>query len=427
MTAIDGGTLRQWRRAREWDVPRLARELRKAAGGDSMPAHDSLITMIWRWEREGMNTGRARSERYELLYRKLGFAEDDPAADAPPELAGTIDGDPIARDLEGVRVPGDGDEIAALELARRAAASDVGDITCERLEVAFDDLASAYPRTAPGDLLPRVRAHLGYVTRLLGGHPTFAQHRRLLVSGGWLSLLAATCLIDLRQDAPALASLRTAGQLAGDAGHAEITAWVLETRAWMAVTAGNYPEAVGLAQAAQAAAPRDGSAYIQATGQEGRAWARLGDTAQTTAALTRIETLTASLPAPDRPEHHYRYDPAKAEAYTATTLSWAGDPAAEQFTRDVLGHLESPAYGPPRRRRAAAARLDLAHALTARDKPDEAADLTLKVMTSGLLVPSNYWRAGEVNSEVKARGLPEAADLADAYRAILPAPVALPG
>jgi hypothetical protein len=57
---------------------------------------------------------------------------------------------------------------------------------------------------------------------------------------------------------------------------------------------------------------------------------------------------------PDRPEHHYRYDPAKAEAYTATTLAWVGDPAAERFARHVLARLESPTDGPPRYRRAAA-------------------------------------------------------------------------
>ncbi len=119
----------------------------------------------------------------------------------------------------------------------------------------------------------------------------------------------------MHQDPPALAYLRTAEQLARETGHAEITGWVLETRAWMELTAGNYQHAVTLSQGAQQVAPRDGSAYIQATGQEGRAWARLGDPGRTRAALGRVESLAAALPVPDRPEHHFRYDPAKAEAY----------------------------------------------------------------------------------------------------------------
>ncbi|HEY2577833.1 MAG TPA: hypothetical protein VGI74_16120 [Streptosporangiaceae bacterium] len=66
MTCIDGGVLRKWRRSRGWDVPALAREMRRTAGGDPLPFHDALVRMIRRWEREGLNTRRA--ERYELLY-----------------------------------------------------------------------------------------------------------------------------------------------------------------------------------------------------------------------------------------------------------------------------------------------------------------------------------------------------------------------
>jgi transcriptional regulator with XRE-family HTH domain len=338
-----------------------------------------------------------------------------------PELAADLDGHlnaggslialaPAATAAAGI--PADGDEIAAIELARRAEASDVGDGTCERLELVVDDLATAYPRTAPADLLPRVRSHLGYATQLLDGRATLAQRRRLLVTGGWLSLLAATLLIDMHQDPPALAYLRTAAQLAGETEHAEIAAWVLETRAWMEVTAGNHREAVTLSQGAQGIALRDGSAYIQA---------RLGDHAGTRGALARIEALTSALPVPDRPEHHYRYDPAKAEAYTATTLAWIGDPAAEQFARDVLARLESPVQGPPRHRRAASARLDLALALVGSARHDEAAGTALEAVTSGYLVPSNYWRAREVITAVSARGVPEARELADAYRSELEA------
>jgi tetratricopeptide (TPR) repeat protein len=313
------------------------------------------------------------------------------------------------------------DELAAMELAQRASASDVSNDVCERIALTLDDLATAYPTTAPADLLPRVRTHLGYATRLLDGRTTLAQQRRLLTSGGWLSLLAATCLIDLHQDPPALAYLRTAEQLARETGQAEITGWVLETRAWMELTAGDYRQAVTLSQGAQQVAPRDGSAYIQATGQEGRAWARLGDPGRTRAALSRVEALAAALPVPDRPEHHFHYDPAKAEAYAATTLSWVGDPAAEQFARDVLHRLESPPTGPPRYRRASSARLDLSLALVGQGKHDEAAGTALQAVTSGYLVPSNYWRAREVIGAVSAHGVPEARDLADAYRAELDA------
>jgi hypothetical protein len=79
MPGIDGGTLRAWRRSRNLDVPALARLLRQAAGDDPVPVHDALVRMIRRWEREGL-----RTERYELLYRALGF---DDTQTSPPEAA----------------------------------------------------------------------------------------------------------------------------------------------------------------------------------------------------------------------------------------------------------------------------------------------------------------------------------------------------
>jgi hypothetical protein len=77
MPHIDGETLRAWRRSQGWDVPEMARRLRRAAAGGQVPVHDALVRMIWRWERLGLKT-----ERYELLYRALGF---DDAQAAPPE------------------------------------------------------------------------------------------------------------------------------------------------------------------------------------------------------------------------------------------------------------------------------------------------------------------------------------------------------
>jgi len=120
------------------------------------------------------------------------------------------------------------------------------EITVGRREQAVDDLALAYPRTPPADLLARVRGYLDYTSGLLDGRVTLGEHRRILVSAGWLSLLSATCLIDLRRFGAATAYLRTAAQLSRDTGHAEIAAWCLETKAWQ-ITSGEYRRAAELA------------------------------------------------------------------------------------------------------------------------------------------------------------------------------------
>jgi hypothetical protein len=48
LTGVTSETLRQWREAKGWDVPRMARELRKAARdtGEDAAAHRGLVKMI---------------------------------------------------------------------------------------------------------------------------------------------------------------------------------------------------------------------------------------------------------------------------------------------------------------------------------------------------------------------------------------------
>ncbi|MEV6349844.1 helix-turn-helix domain-containing protein, partial [Actinoplanes sp. NPDC051851] len=186
---------------------------------------------------------------------------------------------PAPDDVEG--------ELEALELAQRAAASDVSDDTLKRIERAFNKLAMSYATSPPVDLLSRVRRHLRYVDQLLAGRATLGRHRRLLVVGGWLSLLRATLHVDLQQRLAVEAHLETASALAEQAEHREIAAWCLETQAWDRLTRGEFRKAVELSRHAQAVAPAGGSAIVQATAQEGRAWARLGDQAATRDALGR--------------------------------------------------------------------------------------------------------------------------------------------
>ncbi|MQA27840.1 MAG: helix-turn-helix domain-containing protein [Micromonosporaceae bacterium] len=313
----------------------------------------------------------------------------------------------------------DGDEEQALELARRVAATDVGAETLTQIEAGIDDLATAYPKTSPGELLRRVRRHIGYVTQLFEARKTLDEHRRLVVAAGWLSLLAATLHIDLHQRPSAAARLRVARQMGQHAQHREVQAWCVETAAWDALTEGDHRQALRLSRAAQEVAPSGSSAFIQATAQEGRACARLNDRAGTYNALDRMHRLVSPLPRPERPEHHYQYDPAKADAYTATTLSWVGDTAAIDYARQVITRLESADDGPARPRRAASARLDLALALLAAGEPEEAEAVTLYAIGSGLLVPSNYWRVQEVISTMTKRGIPGVTEVRDAYRALL--------
>jgi transcriptional regulator with XRE-family HTH domain len=69
LTDVTSENLRRWRQSQGWDVPRMARELRKAAkdSGEDVAAHHGLVKMIPQWERGD----RAPRERYRLLYLKV--------------------------------------------------------------------------------------------------------------------------------------------------------------------------------------------------------------------------------------------------------------------------------------------------------------------------------------------------------------------
>jgi hypothetical protein len=308
-----------------------------------------------------------------------------------------------------------GGEHDAVELARRVAASDVGAETLSRLEGMVDELAVKYPVTPPQELLDPVRRHISYVMQLVDSRKTLNEHRRLLIVGGWLSLIAATLYIDLEQRGAANSWLATAASLAQQTDQSEIYAWRYETEAWQVLTDGDYHHAVELSQTAQRLAPRSSSAAIQATAQEGRAWARLGKAKETYDALNRVERFVSRMPKPETPEHHYRYDPDKAEAYVATTLAWLGDVAAEHHARHVVLTLTHEADAGRWPRRLASANIDLALALLLTDRLDEAGAVAQASMLSGRLVASNHWRALEVVQTIEARGLPEASDLREAY------------
>ena len=117
MTDVTSQTLRLLRESKGWDVPRMARELRKAARdtGEDVAAHHGLVKMIPQWERGN----RAPRERYRLLYLKVF---EDIAGGLSPAMA--VGAEYVVR-LAAVRsraasLPGPGQirELEAAALAR---------------------------------------------------------------------------------------------------------------------------------------------------------------------------------------------------------------------------------------------------------------------------------------------------------------------
>ncbi|MGY5132882.1 helix-turn-helix domain-containing protein [Streptomyces nigrescens] len=395
--------------------PRLA-ERRKACGFNQEEFAEAVgvdRSTVQRWENG--KTGPQPWQRPKIA-KALAVTANEldalliPASFSPPQQPPT--------GWLSLTPPATGDEFDAFELARRVAASDVGPETLSRLEIIFDELAMKYPVSPPQELLERVRKHSAYVAHLMDARMTLSEQRRLYIVGGWFQLLGATLHIDLDQEHAATARLQTAAALAQHAEFPEIQAWCYETDAWRVLTDGDYSRALELSQVAQQLAPAGSSVAIQATAQEGRARARLGEKKGTYAAIDRVQRLSASLVQRKGTEHHYQYDAGKSLAYTATTLAWVGDPAAEKCAREVIAKLAPADDIQKWPRRVASANIDLALALLGVDRMDEACDAAQRAILSGRIVPSNHWRALEVVKAVETRQLPEASELREAYQGL---------
>jgi hypothetical protein len=156
MTEDSDGELRDWRRSRGWDVPELARQLRRAAG-EPIAAHYGLVRMIRGWERGDHRL----SERYELLYRRLGLPDrdnDEPRTQSA-HTGGQEGSDPVRR-RTFVELTG----ISMASAILRAPAGTRSPVDIEPLALALTaQMTGASPE--PSQELPDITALAGNVSR----------------------------------------------------------------------------------------------------------------------------------------------------------------------------------------------------------------------------------------------------------------------
>ena len=174
MPGIDGETLRAWRRSRGWDVPKAARELRRASN-EPIAAHEGLVRMIRSWERGDHEL----TERYELLYRALGLDQA-----AQPDAQAVKDREPEH-------------ESAADEASNVMAwitGTNTSDDAIEEMDRAASYLAEAHTQVAAARVLSEVLgAHQEVQAFLQSGKQRLRQTRELLRIDS--RLLAHACLL----------------------------------------------------------------------------------------------------------------------------------------------------------------------------------------------------------------------------------------
>ena len=321
-----------------------------------------------------------------------------------------------------VRSPEEGGLAGAeevVELARRAERSVVGSGTIESIEQAVDRFSRSYATTSPLALLPAVTQRFRYVVGLLDQKLTLAQHRQLLVAGGWCALLLAALHFDVGQREAAQASRDAAHQLGKEGGHSGIAGWAFETGAWFALADGRYREAVDLARAGHAIADPGSAPRVAAMVQEARATARIGDRPGTEAALGRAELEIERMAPVQRPDSQFAFDLPKLSFYAATSWIWLNDPgrAADHANR-VLRENGCAAGRNHWPTRVATMQVELGLAALQRDEVEEAVHLGSVALGGPFLRRSTIWRAEELDRGL-LRAAPASRDVLDFHELLL--------
>lgn len=342
--------LRAHRLDRGWSLDDLADQLVQIGTREGEHALGLTGNTVGRWERGGI---RPRSPYPRLLCLLFGVgAADLGLTDSPLNAEAEL--------------------FDTMELAQMAEASDIGSGALEALEEAADLLCRAYPSAPALELRKRTKQRLAYVLRLLDGRLTLSQHRELLATAGWLSLLLGCLHYDLGEREHAEAARQAAYQMGKATSHNQLMAWAFEMAAWFALVEGRYRDVIQFAQSGQREAGVS-NAMVQLVLQEARGHARLKDRRATTGALGRGAKLLEQLPVPDHPEHHFVFDHTKWVFYAATCYCWLGeDEPAEEHARQIINHHTRPDGTSDAPMRTAISHLDLAVTLARRRNLAEA-------------------------------------------------------
>jgi tetratricopeptide (TPR) repeat protein len=338
---------------------------------------------------------RALKELTGLDPAQLGFVPRDQAA---AELPSSIRIDAA----EAFR--SEAELIDTLDLARVVTVSDLGQGTLDTLQEAADLLCRAYPSAPVAELRARTKQRLTYISRLLGGRLTLAQHRELLVTAGWLALLLGCVHYDLGEREQAEAARQAAYQAGLQTGHGEIVAWSYEMAAWFALTEGRYQDVVDYAQAGQRHAGLT-SAMIQLVLQQARGQARLGERRDVHASLDRGAKLLEQLPRPEHPEHHFVFDHTKWIFYAGTCYTWLGDDQpAEEHAREVIAYHSRPNGSSNAPMRTAVSHIDLGIIRARRGDLDQAVDHGLTAFGYDRKTEARSWLTPQTSTSCSATG-----------------------
>jgi hypothetical protein len=299
LTGIDGRMLREWRRSRGWDVPKTARELRHVAS-EPVAAHDALVRMIRGWERGDHEL----SERYELLYRRLGLEAAQPRAAEP----------------EPEHVPGDASSVTTW-----VATTNTTDETIDEMDRAAAYLAEVHGQVPARKALSEVLTLNRDVHSLLrSGRQRLRQTRRLLQIHS--SLMAHACLLlgDLGRGQAARQYGTAALLLAQEAETDEAIAWSVQAKT--ARWTGGFVQAAEFARRGfEVSGPTP--TKVELAYREANAIALFGDVPRARKALQQAERAAEMLSADAQGASVWSFPPGRQALFSLSVALHTGEPA----------------------------------------------------------------------------------------------------
>ena len=371
MPEVCGETLRAWRRSRGWDVPEMARRLRNAAGNDTMPVHDALVRMIYRWERLSL-----RTERYELLYRAaLGHPPEEDEDQAPATATATAGNRAGSSRHDFLALPANASSLLDMLGTQGGAAQPyrarIDSEAAEGLTHVVLGYRQVYRSAGAASLLGPVCGTLNLLSELA---PPAGAYNDVVVSliGQAGSLAGVILMLDQRDFSASRPYLAIAARAARQSGADELMAITLACRAFYSAYGGDPPDGLAFAREALALAGRAAihpqtHGWVAAVASEMHA--TLGDEAACMRAL-EISSDQLSRPMPPGPWKGIgAFSEAKLTAYRGADLLRLGRyREARAELRDALAHLD-PALAKHR----CTAHIDLADAYAQDGEPAEAA------------------------------------------------------
>ncbi|GAA0601033.1 helix-turn-helix domain-containing protein [Kribbella sandramycini] len=297
----------------------------------------------------------------------------------------------------------DGTPWQTAELLQRIQISDASDATIASLNATVYELCCQYNLRDAIELRAESHGWLERVGKMLRKPVGLKAHQELLVSAGYLALLAGCTEYDLGMRATAEATRTASLELGIESGHAEITGWAHEMSAWFALTQGRYQNAIDAAQKGQLAS-KGTSVYVQLLGHEAKARARLGQPGLD-ALLDEGQHYLEQRPEPERTEHHFVIDSSRWNYHSMDIHRLAGNlDKAREYATSAIESLVRPDGTEISPMRVSEARLTLAVVASREGDLEKAVDLGIEgLQGSRKSLPTMLMVAGELDAELQQR------------------------